>query len=197
MKPKYLERDLNQRLEGGIVFYNDEPFLVDRVDQEDHCLVLSCLKTGARKAVNPYDDDLNIKSPTLGYANNRNRALYVTRLPRRSYKQAISTRECRGYVLGTTETTNVDFSTLKSAVLGEYPTVTQALNKIRHEGYSSCAISRDVAITIDDIGLVKFYYKNILAGFIDPLNPKVDIRKMNKFFDMSNILEVLKDERDW
>jgi hypothetical protein len=92
MRPKYLSQDLKQRLEGGVIFYNDTPHFVSRANSSNSkplTLVPLIDMNSSGFTVKLDDERLDISSRPLGYVNHRGRAYYLIRNPSRRYKQSM------------------------------------------------------------------------------------------------------------
>ena len=169
MKCKYLTRDYNQRLsrtmcryKGDIVFlecdnteilgkrtYNGDYFLIDDVE------------------------NIDVSSIPLGYVNTNNGALYVMRLPVRSYKQGVCDNNIRGVTVGgEARAVSVNTQQFFDMARGEYPSLSSVLSS---KSTTTKAISRDVAISTNDLGVRSVYYKNQLVGWMAPDSNEVII----------------------
>lgn len=171
---KYPAGDLNARLGGTICRYTGKPYLVQVTDGGS--VWLCDMVTGVQESkINPKDPEFDISTPELGYVNYNNYCLYASRYPGRRYKQGIDSRNTlqtplpnsrEGVRMG--RNGNVNTEEFRQMLLNKYPDGREVLSRLRKGHYSSRAISRSVAFSIDPIGLVSVYYKNTLVGHIYP-----------------------------
>ena len=183
MQPKYLEQDVSQRLNKGVIFYKEEPYFVNSVYDSGQSLVLLPLKNlkskGSRVATN--DTNIDVSSKELGYINFNAEAVYVRRIPLRRYKQSISPEALEGYIPSRNNSSKYRGSMRNlvisaaghSMFVGSYPKIDNALKSIASGVVRSIAISRNVALSINQMGIVYIYYKTDQVGYLDVANSKV------------------------
>lgn len=89
MKAKYPIQDYNQRLHRGVILWKGVPHCINT---EDDTLNITDLVTGEMIArnVSPDHEHLDIAAFELGYVNTEFGAYYLSRIPARQFKQAIT-----------------------------------------------------------------------------------------------------------
>lgn len=106
-------------------------------------------------------EDLNIEPVPLGYINLRSKAVYLRRIPRRRWKQGLSS-ESLDKRIGTTA---ICSRSMANCITGRYPSLEKALSRVK-EGLLSSAFDRDWAIST---GVVNpdLRYKGTVVGIIN------------------------------
>lgn len=120
------------------------------------------------KKYNDLLDNMVLSSPPLGYCNLTSYATYASRLAKReSWKQGINYNNLHFKNNGKD---SVTFEELSKTILGEYPTILEAIKLCKEEKVSSVAFSRNFALNSggkilyrgrEDVGVVDFNRKNI------------------------------------
>lgn len=174
---KFKPQDYLQRFADGIAFYSGLPYRV-MIDRNDIHLV--CLVSGDIKYRSVQNDELlDVSSPPLGYINTSDGAIYITRIPRRRYKQCIDAQSVEESMLKSDGHKVLDrrlggslfTKNFYDSYANEYPKLESALKMLKKR--QSVAISRDFALTLDELGIIKVWYKYDQIGWIDPLNTKI------------------------
>lgn len=191
MKNCIIPADQNQRFNGTIICYKGVPYYVSMDGPVMLLYSLEQMNPGAgvrpriAHKVDPYDDDVDISSIPLGFVNfaGLQSVVYCYRMPKRKFQQGISEHTCHFEWLP--DHTKVEgqqrvyrmrdvLYTLEfiASVTQQYPTLEEALKTLKDwkETYKrgEVAISRDVALAIDAMGIIRVYYKNSQVGWIPP-----------------------------
>lgn len=174
MHCKYLAQDFEQRMHGGIAFYDRKPVLV----QASRGVISISDFPEQTRARNIDKDDplLDLSSPTLGYINFKNDAFYVARKPERKYKQTLTFGAISLWNPSTNkasaQSTEAIFYTKEFAamLLGVYPKLEDVLKTLNNDTtkVKARAIDRDVCIAKDSYGIIRVYYKYDEVGHIEP-----------------------------
>ena len=173
MRVKYLPQDAEARLNNGICFYDGRPYhlkLLSQIVAELHPLY------GKREPIRieTTDAKLDISSPELGYANAKSgSAVFVYRKPERKYKQLITHGSLLGFqplighVWYSESIHELMYSKAgESLLLGQYPSLEEALTKVKEGSISSIAISRDIALAVDHHKEIFVFYKMDNIGIL-------------------------------
>lgn len=199
MKNKFSPRDWEQRLNSTICRYKGQPVYVSVDDGE---LYIS-KGAGSRYYRIPYDDsDLDISTPPLGYVNfkdketEKNVVLYCTRSTGRRYKQGLCKNSLVVYGIDRKKSRisgNLIFksSNLFETINGNFPSLTEILRK--QEDDTATAVSRNVALCRNKIGVTSVYYKTEMVGWIAPDSDIVHVPTSSKAEIVSRFLSPL----DW
>ena len=139
----YIEGDYAEsRLAGTLVRHNDVPVYVRGVNSSLVCFVRDVLQG------NEYEvsiDDLNLKSPPLGFVNDGHSCFYISRRPmRRDWRQGVRTNTV---VNQTVKDMQVSKRTIALCMKGKYPKKSVALSKLR-TGVREIAISREFSLSM-------------------------------------------------
>lgn len=190
MKCKYRPQDYAQRLDHTWCRYKGIPVYVrvqgDRISGSYDCqdyFVIQDL------------EDFDISSLELGYVNHRNKVSYVTRVPSQRYKQGVCSSnvsfegiaEGRSAREAVVEVTSTAF---KNMLNGVYPPLEKVLKNLS-EG--EVAISRDIAISTDILGVKSVFYKQKLVGWIAPGTKVVNIPSG----DLAHIVSYFLEGLNW
>lgn len=189
MRVKYLSRDMETRVHGGIAFYRGQPFYVE-LSRENRLSLSPLTGEGDPILIASNDPELDVSSPSLGYINFGGYANYVMRRPERRFKQVVSPqsliceRVMTGGFVGPDTLLNMLFSKEgESMLLGKYPSVKEALERINSgKKVVSVAVSRDTAIAKDSFGTLRVYNKLEQVGYVR---------------EGTNIVVIPKDELAW
>lgn len=171
----YLPQDYATRMDGGIAFYDGEPYLLHT---DGTSITLYTLEEVKFKKISPSDPLLDLSSPRLGYVNWSGGAYYVYRKPERKYKQTLHYGSCACFdptyndqMAYAGKAVRVDHFFLSSAfqemLLDKYPTLTTALKNLSSKS-KAVAISRNVALAKDSFGIIRVFYKMEEVGYIKP-----------------------------
>jgi hypothetical protein len=183
MKCRIPDADLGQKINDTVCRYKGQPVYVRTGDKGKSITLFKLDETDKLVATITKDDvNFDIASIALGYVNGERtlRALYVSRLPLRRTKQGIDPRALKisaipGSGAGAApNSTSIIFSkSFIEMVNNTYPSVEEALPALRaalaKDGTTgSIAVSKDIAISIDKMGIVRVHYKNEYVGWIQP-----------------------------
>lgn len=158
-------KDVVQRLNGTICFYDGKPYYVWTDGGEGSYIFLTTLPDAVnnphnRLKVEYTDPKFCYKSPQLGYLfHNKKDAVYVSRLPDRNQSQGLSQRVLYtqpalpkySHWMFTTE--------MEDMLLGRYAGLATAKSLLSAGLATSVPISKDVAIAYSRRGLLEVYYK--------------------------------------
>lgn len=174
MRVKYLPQDHAARLNGGICFYKNHPYMMyihgDGINAELRALT-NTRAAGLMVELNSVE--LDISSPLLGYVNSGKTTYYVMRSPDRRYKQLVEPQTLVASECGITKgPTMVDTSGILltqqgiEMLLGQYPSLKEAMELVKSKKVRAVAIDRYIALAMDSFGIVRVYYKNKEVGRI-------------------------------
>ena len=199
MKAKFPIQDYNQRLHNGVILWDGVPH---RVNTEDNTLNIADLVTGALVAtgVDPDHEHLDIASFELGYINTDHGAFYLTRMPLRQFKQAIESRSVIEYHLGNMGPQRDGRSRwlmtkeFRDRYVKPFPTFEKAQQLL--EERCSVALSPNIALTTDELGTIKVWYKLEPVGVIVAGTRVVRVPTSDKAWIISMYLSELGWEVD-
>lgn len=139
--------DANARLGGTLVLYKGEPVHVYEVvgnSAKDFAAVIVPLTNNAKDQVVPLDKDLfDFRPVPLGYCNYLADAIYLSRIPRRQWKQGLHVGILEATVNGKRYGKfNTATICLADTVRGKYPSLSDAFNTCEKDRMNSCAFSR-------------------------------------------------------
>lgn len=203
MSVKFGPADYEARLQGGVVLWKGIPHRVSVDGHEIHITDLVTNRTVAR-SVEPLDNNLDISSPMLGFINGEVHTYYLQRIPRRRYRQALESNSILEFTLraeglvnenggGRSDILYTDF--FRNAFTKRYPTFDEAVVDLNNEVRTGVALSREIAITKDDLDIVKVWYKTgeQPVGWIEPGGRTVRVPNNDKGWLISMYL----NEVDW
>lgn len=199
MKCEISTQDLPQKLDQTIIRYDDVPYYL-RIEGGEQVRLYE-LTRGLDKvfgSVSVRDDKIDISSVPLGYVNYIpwKAVFYLTRQPTRKVKQGLTIQNVKSsYFPGVQFITDNHFypkaqeilfhKSFKESVMGQFPGLQNALKGLRgihkseNRGHYSAAISQDIALLIDEQGIIKVYYKNDYVGWIPPNEFTVLVNEKN------------------
>lgn len=201
MKAKYQIQDYNQRLHRGVILWNGVPHCINT---EDNTLNITDLVTGemVARSVSPDHEYLDIAAFELGYINTEVGAYYLSRIPARQFKQAITTGSVIEYKLthnglgrdglgrGSRWLMTEEF---RNRYLNPFPSFDQAIRMFSADR-PSVALSPSVAITKKRDGSYIVYYKLEEVGMIKPNTRTVIVPSSEKAWVISMYLSQLNWE---
>ncbi len=171
MKARYPIGDYNQRLHNGVILWDGVPH---RINTENDALNIADLVTGemVARGVDPDHEHLDISSFELGYINTNSGAYYLTRMPLRQFKQSISSGSVIEYSLGNGGPMRDGMGRSRWLMTKEFrdrytkpfPSFDKALELL--DNRESVALSPNVALTRDELGTVKVWFKLESVGVI-------------------------------
>ena len=175
---KYNARDYQQRLGGGIIFYDGAPFVV--TETYDNYFTLQSLKNyprSERVQVDATSNLLDLSRQPLGYINFKGNAYYLLQDPNRQYKQSLSASGLHAFDVTNRKNLPGGNVTISSALfstpgynmlMGIYPTLESSFDKLEKKSVTSVGISRNVAIAIDSLKIKRVFYKQVEVGYTTP-----------------------------
>lgn len=166
----------SEKLPGTIVRLKDgNPVYVQNVFVRDKVCDVQTID----KLRTPYKlklKDLDLRSPPLGFANYRDMAIYVSRIPkRRDWRQGIRTQNCFvGDGIFMVENL-LDGNALHNCIVGKYPKINSILNKIKRVNKLKLRVAWDRHWALDN--KLNVFYKNwgVVGVF--------DVNKMDVVFN--------------
>lgn len=201
MKIKYRPQDYEARLHGGIILYGGVPH---KVVTDGGTVHLQDIVTGrvVLRGIDPIHNDLDISSPKLGYLNtDEGYAVYLSRIPLRRYKQSLDERAISESTLtrdghgndggGDGHSRYLYSQAFKDTYVKGYPSFREIRGKLEREEATSIAASRDVAMFMDELGIIKVYHKLELIGWIAPKSHTVMVPNSEKAWVISAQLQEL------
>ena len=203
MRCKIPARDLAQKLDQSICRYDKLPVYC-RVMQKGviHLYPLDNLNEYVH-VIKPNDEKFDISGIPLGCIQGRresNRVFYLSRVPWRRTKQGLQYPSLVIRKLGETNPLRTDpasivFSTnFINMVMGNYPTLKDAIDTIRQqhkrnpEDIHQIAISIDIALSINAMGIIYVYFKNQFVGWMAPDTMTVIVPHSDKALIVSKFL---------
>jgi hypothetical protein len=188
--------DLQNRLSGSVCRYDGEAVYVN-VESASKITLYSLDQSTILFTIKPKDPKFDISSPELGYMNYDTparfslskryppEAIYVRRVPYRRYKQGISADCVRTFdVSGHPRGYNYFMLSDGMKVLIEnrgYPSYATALRTlVNQEGpyenkIKSIAVSQELALSMEESGLVLVYFRTQNIGYIEPNSIRVNL----------------------
>lgn len=176
----YLVQDLEMRLNRSLVKYNGRPFFIEEV--QPNCVLLGKYLDTQRLAICELPNkNLDIRPVPLGYVNLSSRAMYVSRIPRRKYKQGLNDQNIllKGYMLDGVRVTDLLRSkNLCRCINDEYPSLSDA---IKHaEEHESCAFSRKFAVrNEEELGVLSLQYRGSAVGIV--MHGELQLNSSNQY----------------
>jgi hypothetical protein len=173
MHCKYLDQDFEQRMNGGVAYYDGKPVIVGA--SRGLITIVDFPEQINSRNIRKDDEKLDLTSPSLGYVNFKNHAYYVYRKPERKYKQTLTYGSVGLYDPSSnkpvTERAEALFYSKEMAAMfaGIYPKVGDVLKVLGSDlnKVKARAIDRDVCIAKDSYGILRVYYKFDEVGHIN------------------------------
>lgn len=219
MRCKIPSRDLALKLNDTICRYKGEPVWVKVVDGGLYLYHIEEINTTGRyfTTIKSTDPAFDVASVPLGYlqgeGTNKHKVYYLSRVPIRKVKQGLPLNAIRsnqmgeddqGGALGRLLKGNGGGSILTKSfvrmVRNEYPRLPDSMKMLRglHAKDPSqvyqVAIRRDIAIEINQMGIINVHYKRNFVGWIQPDKNIVHIPKSDLSWVIS---KYLSDHLDW
>lgn len=203
MRSKFEGKDVDGALSNTICRYQGVPVLVKAFDAK--IVELYTLRDESQyiKAVKHDDEELDISTPPLGYAQVRkNQVTYVTRVPLRRWKQGIHADNIKTSSLPNSQLPNRGVSVMtkvfEDMIVGRYPRMEDCIQElIKMKEYGEKAISRDCALSINK-GVINVFFKNDPVGIIpmkEALKPRPTVLVPN--ISMGRIITLYLNEFTW
>lgn len=188
MKNAIIPNDIPARFDGTIIRYDKVPYLVRTNGDRFVLYEMNNLNGDPVKKVNAYDDLVDVSSCPLGYVWHDGIGVvgYLSRRPLRRYQQGINEQNVALELLPDhikvpgepllKIRTFLHSKYFVNTVLNKYPNVDAALNYLRGSPHPvEVAISPDIAMSINLLGVVNVYFKNKLVGWIAPNTKTVNV----------------------
>lgn len=208
MRCKFNAKDAALKLHETICRYRGEPVWVQT---DGAALMLSPLTDRGRHThiIKSNDEEFDISSVPLGYMNSwgRNKTVhYLTRRPIRRTRQGLCIQAVSARRLSMTGTTKDSFQGggycaelmfsqgMIDMIMGKYPTLGQALATLREDckknekSCSEIAISREIALGINELGIINVFYRDELVGWIQPGKSVVHVPHNERAWVVSKFL---------
>ncbi len=154
MRSKYANKDLEARLHGTIIRYNNHPYFC-RYNGSNSLILYHVNQTDSEfKTIKGNDVLLDISSVPLGYIQQGDKVAYLTRKPHRRYKQGIDDSALLWHTIDEEEGPqnfprslrgNLYTQATIDMILGNYPALDKVMD-IKPDRAVEVAISRDVAV---------------------------------------------------
>ncbi len=193
MKNTIIPADVNQKLDGCVFRYKGVPYMVRAGGGGAQVTLYELTNPHKIYAQIKYNDpDLDISSVPLGYVNRVmfDDVSYLIRNPIRRVKQGVNEQNTKVVPLpGRPRLVNVHnfiwSQGFIDAVTNKFPPLDVALKSLRQRlnvvnmqeiRYQSMAISRDIALMIDEMGIITVFYKNNYVGWIQPNKDIVHVK---------------------
>jgi len=191
MSNLYRGDDVTNRINGTFIRYKGVPYYA--VTEAKNTLGLYAIpidqrsKSAMTHVVSVEDDDLDISSIELGYMNEENetgrsdvvlKTLYAYRNPsRQGYRQGIWEGNVRFESLDgkPVHYTLSHYSVgIANLLKNNYPSFDEAMERLAK--YGEVALSREVGISQDKLGVRKIFYRGEQIGYGTPSDPQIYLR---------------------
>lgn len=193
------DADLQQKLHDSLCRYNgycvyisvrEKTICISHLSKND----IEGLKNPTR-IISKHDQLFDVSSPSLGYCNLvNNRVVYITRNPIRRVKQGLSLKAISVNTIGRKGQIPVSAQNLWltqpffNMIENKYPDLEDSIKKLRglnskdNEFGHEVAVTRDIALHINKLGMINVFHKTEHVGWIEP----------NKF-----VVNVANDSKGW
>lgn len=190
MENKIGEGDLTARLDMSYCRYKGDPVLVRVVGNKLHLYRPSQQRAEPLAKISPYDKDFDVESLPLGYVSHKGRVYYLSRAPRRKYVQGVNATSLNMASIPESPVANADAQAgrgnnregilategFENMVLGKYPSVDEVLSQLNKvDEIREEALSRNIAVVKNSLGIINVYFKNELVGWIAPKSTIVHV----------------------
>lgn len=175
-------RDLEQKLSLSLCRYKGEPVWVGNARSKTLPLYSFPSRKEIVAEISFNDEEFDTASPPLGYVNYKDIVYYITRAPIRRTRQGIDTRSItvhdlrnRTGIISSGQREAIFFSEpFKNMIKGKYPDLDKTLKELRdawkkdYKVIKEKAVTRNIALSINEVGIISVYYKNSYIGYILP-----------------------------
>lgn len=177
--------DVRLRLHKTVCMYKGEPVYVNVDDiGTDHKVRVCPLVAVANASLDKYklvdyrEDAFDYKYMELGYMNYKNNTWFLARNPERKNHQGLK-YDCihsTPYIGDEHSYINWFFSSaMHDCIMGKYPTLTEALDKLRNEDAKGVAVHRDFAVKWIDNNNIGMFYREQLISIKDDVTDKFNL----------------------
>lgn len=197
---KIPNRDLQQKLNATVCMYAGKPVWVEVVGAT---VIIADLPGGDnRREIKASDPLFDVSTPPLGYCD-ASPVKYLTRIPARRSVQGLSHRSLRserlpiGFNQQRVEGTGdrIFFTRgFVDMVINKYRPLEDTLKYLRGkinnhpEEMLDAAVSRNIALQINKLGIIHVFYKQDLVGWIAPDDIVVNVKSDEKGWIVSRYL---------
>lgn len=210
MKNKIIPSDLTARFDGTVIKWNNTPYYV-RVGGDCNFHLHTLDNTSRRvNTVSAYDEGIDVSTPRLGYVwlEDLCVVVWLARKPTRRYTQGINRNNLVMNFLPDHKRAedepmmNADRALLSKYYLkafnNDFPTVTEAIKilRARNGRQGEVAVSHEIALLINSLGIINVYLSNDLVGYILPHKKTVKVPSSHGAWVVSTMLEGLDWEID-
>lgn len=184
MKCNIPVNDLGQKLDSTVCRYKGQPVFVRVLDRGVITLYELPQAKKAIGNISANDPDFDIASVPLGYMQAEKQVYYLTRSPQRRVKQGVESRTLRYDLLAPGSNNSFKYSMnagqiivskgFADMILGNYPDLMVSLKALRKDWAndpkenSARAVNRNIAMYINEVGVINVYYKQDFVGWIQP-----------------------------
>lgn len=163
------------RLEGTVVLHNGIPRMCHQVwIDSGNCLLYPL---GSNNTYTAHVNELVVNDYKLGYMNSGKSLYYLTRMPKKQYKQGIREDTIWDSIQGL----YIDpyYKGMANTLMGVYPSIKSSIELVECEDVEGCAFHRNFAIQRKDLGGYRLYFKGTkrvgILYLTDFGQPKVDL----------------------
>lgn len=178
--------DVRMRLHKTVCMYKGEPVYVNVDDiGQDHKVRVCPLAAVANASIDKYklvdyrEDAFDYRFIELGYFNYKNDCWFLSRNPERKNHQGLrydcisaspnDLSEYHSYI-------QWFFSpSMHDTIMGKYPKLSEALDKLRHEDAKGVAVHRDFAVKWIDNNNIGMFYRDQLISIKDDVTDKFNL----------------------
>lgn len=177
MKCNIIPKDIPQKIGESIFRYKGFPYYCRDAGGNRLALYnLWNIQGEYVQMIDYQDKDFDFSSVPLGYVNVKDYVCvaYIMRTPVRKVKQGINNHNTKYYNLpGVKPCGGLNYVLFSKAftdmVMDKYPSLEEAMTKLRKlQEPGGIAITRSIALSIDEQDIIKVYYKNQYVGWIQP-----------------------------
>lgn len=185
-KRYFNQHDVEMRLDAVIALYKGEPYSISAVNNEYPKITLKPLYGNKNNQIIDHDDSsLDTSFPELGYFNYAKHAIWLSKNPDRRQAQGLRSKYLISHpkIFGGFCYTKEFHNFLKK----QYPSVDEALEKVRNENVISMAVSRNFALSRENKAKMSLMYRRRPIGYYNErLNEfKLDQTEESSFIIMA------------
>lgn len=200
MRCKIPSADLSLKLNDSICRYKGEPVYI-RVDGSSLLLYHVTQTHDPFVKIKASDPDFDISGVPLGYVQVKGDVVYLTRTPVRKTKQGMDVRSTiirrvtDNSIISRGNNSHYVFSQgFVDMVANKYPDLNDSIKMIRgkyardEKCLAQVAISRDIAMWINEMGIINIHYKGEFVGWVEPNGDVVHVPSGGKGWVVSRFL---------